>query len=215
MHRATRSKSLSVASGSIPGGNAGSAGTTRASAQPSDDPPLSPEKLLHAKSLQILELIESLKIDFGTFVHGVCYGNPESRDDMTMRAARRSFVQTSKLSDTLKDLYKPPRPPRGGGTPPTTARDTLMEFASSTMLSIYKAELKDFAETYRVPKEVLVNPDELEKINSDYLHAQMSSKCKNLYKTLATLAGDKLDENAATPEATHGIQPHPHFVSII
>lgn len=197
--------------------------------------PLSPDKKLHLDSLKVPEVMKTLGIDLGTFIHGIFYGNLESRNDLVMRNARRSFIQSDKLSLFLGNIYQPPRSPNGKGRTPTTAKDTLIHFSAEIMQSIFASELSAFSATYAISDDEPVNPDELAKITSRSLYAKITQECKYLTRTLESLTGceeppyentgqvkDPLASNAAilqelsVEDASNlPVNPHPHFVGVI
>ncbi|KAG9082237.1 hypothetical protein FRC06_005160 [Ceratobasidium sp. 370] len=189
--------------------------------------------------MKVLELMDTMRIDLGTFICSIFYGNPESRTSARMKDARASFVRTSKFSDFLHNIHKPPRPPNGKGTLPTSGKNTLVEFAMNLVRETFKCELTTFSEGYGVDKKTLDNSEAMKDINSNSLGAEMKEKCPNLWGTLVELTGDevaKYKEEEATEEKerkhsvleTVGqagkqeqedpkppIKPHPHFGTII
>lgn len=222
MRHNTGSKSSGNAATRLSGQNLGSGHRTQARVLAGEPVVPSPQQKLHADSLQVLGLLKILGITFGAFVYAIFYGNPESRADLTMRAARKSFLGSGLFSEFLQNLWKPPRAPSGGGKSTTTGRDVLLAFASSTMQSIFEEELHLFSKTYAVAKEDLVDPEELAKVNTVALDLNMQSSCKHPYKTLLALTGDdempeEEDVEEEVEEALDGykcaIKPHPHFVS--
>ena len=165
----------------------------------------------------MLELLDTLGIDLGTFIHGIFYGNIDSRNNLKMRDARTSFYQDGKLASFLRNLYKPPRPPSGGGRIPIAARRILLEFSTETMCSVFTSELSAFSETYTLSDEELVDPDELAKITSTTLYAKIKKQCKYLTQTLESLTGDEeepVDEASGAGGDLPPINRHPHFVCV-
>ncbi|KAG9100238.1 hypothetical protein FRC06_004378 [Ceratobasidium sp. 370] len=189
----------------------------------------------HNDCEKVLDFMETLGINLGTFIHSILYGNPKSRAPDKMRLARNSFVQTDQF---LRNVYGPPKPPNGKGVVPATAKNTLLSFAVSLTRDIFTAELKS-----------LIEVDTMEAISSDALAKDMKKHCPTLWDTLAGLAGNEtvvLDEERVAEEkeaeakrkeeeesaneaqiggAEEGededsdglctpIKPHPHFVSI-
>lgn len=211
MHRITRSKST----GDYSARSASQSTGINASSRPSRSEPLSPSKQLHEDSLEVLKLIDSLGLDLGKFIHGIFYGNSESRDNLAMRKARGSFIQSDLFSSFLRNLYKPPRPPNGKGQMPTAARRKLLDFSAETMRSVFANELSVFSETYTLSDEELVSPDELAKFTSTSLWETIKKQCKYLTETLESLTGDQEaleDETAGSEGDLPPINRHPHFV---
>jgi hypothetical protein len=170
--------------------------------------------------------MKTLRLDLGTFIHGIFYGNPESRANLVMQQARKSFIGSGLFSEFLQNLWKPPRAPSGGGNPPSTRHDTLLKFASSTIQTVFEEELLLFSESYGVAKEDLVDPEELAKVNTEALDTEMRASCTHLYNTLLMLTGEdempeeeEEEEKEGVEEALNGykcaIKPHPRFVCSI
>jgi hypothetical protein len=207
------------------------------------DEPISPEKQLHNDCVKVLNLMETLGIDLGNFICSIFYGNPESRAPLVTKAARASFIQTDKFSTFLSNVYKPPRPPKGKGTMPTSGRDTLVSFAIALTQGIFKDALAAFSDGYEVDKKTLIDTAIMEDITSDYLGTKMTEKCPRLWETLVGLTGNEVaaleeedaQEKKASEAQTNGaqantegeaqdtalgigeesIKPHPYFVSIL
>ncbi|KAG9104385.1 hypothetical protein FRC06_002939, partial [Ceratobasidium sp. 370] len=72
-----------------------------------------------------------------------------------MKAARASFMQTTKFSQFLAHVYNPPRAPNGKGKQATSGKDTLAAFAVALTREILMNELTAFSAGYQVDKRTL------------------------------------------------------------
>lgn len=218
----TRSKSLGGHPGpSAPQNSDLEAGSPSMDSAPHSEP-LSPQRQLHEDSLKVLALLDTLGIDLGTFIHGIFYGNSESRENLAVRRARNSFIQADKLRSFLGNIYKPPRPPRGKGRIPTTACRILHEFSVEIMCSVFSKELTVFSDSFTLTDDELVDPNEIARITSSSLYTRIKMDCKYLTRTLESLTGDDKERDDGGTEALEldtsegdlpPINPHPHFVS--
>ncbi|KAG9092052.1 hypothetical protein FRC06_000269 [Ceratobasidium sp. 370] len=152
--------------------------------------PLSPQQVLHANCTKVLEYMETLGIDLGTFVHSIFYGNPESRATQYMKTAWKTFVQTDKFSRFLENIYHPPRPENGYGTSATSGCNKLVAFASNWARTTLTEELAAFSRGYEVDKTELIQAQTMDEITSAKLGNDMKSACPTLWGLLNALVGD-------------------------
>ncbi|KAG9081188.1 hypothetical protein FRC06_005743 [Ceratobasidium sp. 370] len=198
-------------------------------ATPRPAKPLDTQEQLHNDCKKVLDFMATLKLDLGTFIHAIYYGNAASRGDTQMRDARNALYKKNRFSEFLGNVLKPPKAPSGGGTVATTGRDILIEFAMKTVLEIFTDELAKFSRGCHVDKATVADWDSMSRINSDSLAQETQADCPHLWKTLVTLAGDWVPDELELSSAADtdndpevdldgmkvSIRPHPHFGTIV
>ncbi|KAF8603716.1 hypothetical protein BDV93DRAFT_508350 [Ceratobasidium sp. AG-I] len=166
MQHNTRPKPSGDASARSAGQNSGSGHCAQPQARVDEPAAPSPQQKLHADSLQVLMLLNNLRITIGTLNHAIFYGNPESCANLTMQEAQRPLVE-----EMLQTLDATPSSP-----------------LRRLQCDVFGEELLSFSESYAVPQEDLAKPEELAKV--DTLYVDMRSSFNYLYKTLLVLTRD-------------------------
>ncbi|KDN41357.1 hypothetical protein RSAG8_07472, partial [Rhizoctonia solani AG-8 WAC10335] len=127
--------------------------------------------------------MHELGFTLDTFLHDLIYGNPQARNEASLKKARRDLRNSPLLTTILNNLHTVPRT-ESRGKQAQGAETPLESWANTTMDDIYRKELLEFSKSTHCDIEELVNDETLKELTFDNLYGAVKTSCPRLLDTL-------------------------------